>query len=124
MIRTQLYGLKSDGTYIPVTVDSSGKIQNAGEITIGEVTGPLTDTELRAEPVEVTGTVATTGGLTNAQLRATAVPVSLTGVATDAKLDDIIEALGSLETLLTTISGQLPAALTVGGNLKVEESGA
>lgn len=40
------------------------------------VTGPLTDTELRATPVPVSGTVAT-GGLTDTELRATAVPVSL-----------------------------------------------
>ena len=116
MIRAKLYGLKSDGTYVPVVVDSGGKIQNAGSITIGEVTGPLTDAELRADPVEVTGTVAVTGGLTNAQLRATAVPVVLDAVSL-GKLDDIIEALGAL-------SAQLPAALTAGGNLKVEESGA
>ncbi len=41
------------------------------------VTGPLTDTQLRATPVPVSGTVST-GGLTDTQLRATAVPVSLT----------------------------------------------
>lgn len=40
------------------------------------VTGPLTDAQLRATPVPVSGTVAT-GGLTDAQLRASAVPVSL-----------------------------------------------
>jgi hypothetical protein len=43
------------------------------------VTGPLTDAELRATPVPVSGTVAT-GGLTDAQLRATAVPVSLAAI--------------------------------------------
>ncbi len=40
-------------------------------------TGGLTDTQLRATPVPVSGTV-TTGGLTDTQLRASAVPVSLT----------------------------------------------
>jgi hypothetical protein len=39
------------------------------------VTGPLTDTELRATPVPISGTVAT-GALTDAQLRATPVPIS------------------------------------------------
>ncbi len=39
------------------------------------VTGPLTDTQLRASAVPVSGTV-TTGGLTDTQLRATPVPVS------------------------------------------------
>lgn len=38
-------------------------------------TGALTDTQLRATPVPVSGTV-TTGGLTDTQLRATAVPIS------------------------------------------------
>lgn len=46
------------------------------------VSGPLTDAELRATPVPISGTVtATTGGLTDAQLRASAVPVSLSTVA-------------------------------------------
>ncbi len=40
------------------------------------VTGPLTDTQLRATAVPVSGTVAT-GGLTDTQLRASAVPVSV-----------------------------------------------
>jgi hypothetical protein len=42
------------------------------------VSGGLTNTELRASPVPVTvsGTVAVSGGLTDAQLRASAVPVS------------------------------------------------
>lgn len=42
------------------------------------VTGPLTDTQLRASPVPVSGTV-TTGGLTDTQLRASPVPVSVPG---------------------------------------------
>ena len=64
-----------------------------------EVVGPLTDAELRAVPVPISGTVtatptgtqdvnvtngsiAVTGPLTDAQLRATPVPVSQGGVAT------------------------------------------
>lgn len=39
-------------------------------------TGPLTDTQLRATPVPVSGTVTATGPLTDTQLRATPVPVS------------------------------------------------
>lgn len=45
------------------------------------VSGPLTDAQLRAVPVPVSGTV-TTGGLTDAQLRATAVPVKENSTAT------------------------------------------
>lgn len=48
------------------------------------VTGPLTDAQLRATPVPVSGTVTASGPLTDAQLRATAVPVS--GPLTDAQL--------------------------------------
>lgn len=51
------------------------------------VTGPATDTQLRATPLPVSGTV-TTGGLTDAQLRATAVPVSGTVTATTGGLTD------------------------------------
>lgn len=38
--------------------------------------GPLTDAQLRATPVPVSGTVTASGPLTDAQLRATPVPVS------------------------------------------------
>lgn len=49
------------------------------------VTGPVTDAELRATPVPVSGTVAVSNpGLTDAQLRASAVPVS--GPLTDTEL--------------------------------------
>ena len=54
-----------------VAVDASAS--NPLPVTLG-----LTDAQLRATPVAVSGTV-TTGGLTDAELRATALPVSLTG---------------------------------------------
>lgn len=59
----------------------------------GEISAPLTDTQLRAadvavtlngEAVTITGTVAVSGPLTDTQLRATAVPVS--GPLTDTQL--------------------------------------
>lgn len=43
--------------------------------TTQPVSGPLTDAQLRATPVPISGTIAT-GGLTDMQLRASAVPVS------------------------------------------------
>jgi len=49
-------------------------IQTAVQGTLA-VSGPLTDTQLRATAVPISGSV-TTGGLTDTQLRATAVPVS------------------------------------------------
>jgi hypothetical protein len=48
------------------------------------VTGPATDTQMRATPLPVSGTVTATGPLTDTQLRATAVPVS--GPLTDTQL--------------------------------------
>lgn len=48
------------------------------------VSGPLTDTELRATAVPVSGSVTATGPLTDTELRATAVPVS--GPLTDTQL--------------------------------------
>lgn len=45
-------------------------------VVVGASSGGLTDTELRATPVPVSGTLAVTGPLTDTQLRATPVPVS------------------------------------------------
>lgn len=44
------------------------------------VTGPLTNTQLRATPLDVAVVSSTGGGLTDAELRAAAVPVSLASV--------------------------------------------
>ena len=72
------------GGYVNAKVTPSGAL-------VAEVTGPLTNTELRATPVPVsltsttvTGSVAVTGPLTDAQLRASAVPVSGTVAATQS----------------------------------------
>ena len=56
----------------------------AAAIVTLPVSGPLTDTQLRAAPVPVSGTVTASGPLTDTQLRASAVPVS--GPLTDAQL--------------------------------------
>jgi len=76
----------ASGTVLPV----SGTVTaNAGTGTLA-VSGPLTDTQLRATAVPVsgtvtanagTGTLAVSGPLTDTQLRATAVPVSGTVTA-------------------------------------------
>ena len=58
------------------------------------VTGPLTDTQLRATPVPVSGTVTASGPLTDTQLRATPVPVSGTVASTVA--DGASVALGAV----------------------------
>lgn len=57
------------------------------------VSGPLTDTQLRATAVPVSGTVTATGPLTDTQLRATAVPISLAAAAAAiAKAEDVASA--------------------------------
>jgi hypothetical protein len=85
--------IASDQSAIPV----SGPVTNAelratavpvsGTVT---ATGPVTNAELRATAVPVSGTVTATGPVTNAELRATAVPVSgtvtATGPVTNAEL--------------------------------------
>ena len=70
---------------ISITEDAITKeLQRVIPVDItGATVAPLTDTQLRATPVPVSGSV-TTGGLTDTQLRATAVPVS--GPLTDTQL--------------------------------------
>lgn len=69
------------------TTDNAGvhtphsNIDNTVTVTGTVTTGGLTDTELRATPVPVSGTVTASGPLTDAQLRATPVPVSGTVTA-------------------------------------------
>jgi len=79
-----------DGTHALV-VSVGGTITVIGGLTDAQlratpvpVSGPLTDTELRAVAVPISGTVAATGPLTDVELRAVAVPVS--GPLTDAEV--------------------------------------
>lgn len=60
------------GTFWQATQPVSGTFWQATQ----PVSGPLTDAQLRATPVPVSGTVTATGPLTDAQLRATPVPVT------------------------------------------------
>ncbi len=80
------------------------------------VTGPLTDTQLRASPVPVSGTVtATTGGLTDTQLRASAVPMTGSGAAGTAAAGVVtVQGIASMTKLLVTPdSVALPANQSV-----------
>jgi len=77
------------------------------------VTGPLTDAQLRASPVPVSGTVST-GGLTDAELRATPVPVSVSGVSTAANqvangvlLGAVTETAPATDTASSGLNGRL-----------------
>jgi hypothetical protein len=74
--------LGSDGTNSRrLKTDTDGNLQV--DVLSGTQTDALTDTQLRATPVPVSGTISTglTQPLTDAQLRATAVPVSGTVTA-------------------------------------------
>lgn len=64
---------------------------------------PLTDAQLRATPVPVSGTV-TTGGLTDTQLRATPVPTH------DQVLDDVIGTVGAVAPSKVVLIGAIDAA--------------
>lgn len=106
---SQWYVIKNDltlSTYaLPITL--SGQV-NVGAVSQGAAslvenwrvnvtnTVGLTDTELRASPVEVSGTVAT-GALTDAELRASPVEVTTT-------ISNVISTLNSTETHL--LSGE------------------
>lgn len=79
-------------------------------------TQPLTDTQLRATAVPISGTVATTGGLTDTELRATPVPVAtgLTQPTTPADTQPVSAASLPLPTGAATAANQQTDALTDG----------
>lgn len=132
---------QADGNASLASIDGKTPVLVGGQVpvvisTSVPVTGPVTDTQLRATPVPVTvsGTATVTGPLTDAQLRATPVPISgtvtantgLTQPLTDSQLRasafDVNVASTALatgaatssaqgvgNTLLTTIDGKTPA---------------
>lgn len=120
------------GTFWPTTQPVSGTVAVTGALTnaelratpvpiSGTITGPLTDTQLRATAVAVSGP------LTDAQLRATALPVSgavtVTGVATAAKQDELLAVMQNQSAATTwfaitpadTALATVPDAIYVGG---------
>lgn len=101
-----------DAGRIPVVLPPGGSGLTDTELraTAVPVSGPLTDGQLRATPVPVSGTVAVNVGLTDAQLRASAVPVS--GPLTDAQL----------RAAAVPVSGGADHVLTFAGD-KVDASG-
>lgn len=64
-----------------VAIDLGGAGAESLLTTSLPVSGPLTDTQLRATAVPISGTVTASGPLTDTQLRATAVPISGTVTA-------------------------------------------
>lgn len=114
--------LKAADTLTKVaTVDTITNVvhidDNGGSVTVD---GPLTDTQLRATPVPVSGTVST-GGLTDTQLRATPVPISgnLTNISGTVSLPTGASTAGnqitgnaSLSSIDTKLSGTLAVSAT------------
>jgi hypothetical protein len=89
--------------------------------TVNATTGGLTDTQLRASPVPVSGSVtATTGGLTDTQLRASAVPVSATalplpsGAATSTIQTDGSQKAQIIQSVLASAENSSVATLNAG----------
>src|SRR5688572_21906456 len=77
----------ADGTATLVPADANGLLVNLG--ANNDVTGPLTDAELRATAVPVSGTFfqatqPVSGPLTDAELRAVAVPISVATIPSHA----------------------------------------
>jgi hypothetical protein len=91
----ELYVKATDTDALLTTIDA-----DTGTIAT-EVAGLLTDTELRATPVPVSGTVTSNLG-------------TLNGAATSAKQDTIIGHLDGVETLLTDIEADTDTLAVVG----------
>lgn len=100
----QVVGIQAGGDLIGGDATNGLKVQVTTAPTTA-VTGPLTDTELRATPLPVSGTVTANAGTGTMAVSAAALPLP-TGAATSALQ-----------------GGGLPAALGAGGGLKVDGSG-
>lgn len=91
------------------SIDAKTPALSAGAVPVA---GPLTDTQLRATPVPVSGTVST-GGLTDTQLRATPVPVSGTVTANaGTNLNTSALALETTQALIKAKTDNLDIALS------------
>lgn len=124
-IEFQLDGVDTIVNRDTVTPGNSRGLPVVNLDAAGNVATPLTDAQLRATPVPVSGpltdvqlravAVPVSGPLTDSQLRAAAVPVSLasvplaTGAATEAKQDTGNTSLGSIDTKTPAlVSGRVP----------------
>lgn len=129
-------GLAKDATLttrLPASLDADGGLKVHVQNPSGGSGGGLTNTELRASPVPVSGTVsvgnsslAVTGPLTNSELRAAAVPVS--GPLTDAQLRAAgVPVTGTFWQATQPVSGTVsvgnfPATQPVSGTITVGNS--
>lgn len=105
------------------SIDGKTPVLVGGKVPVDTgLTQPLTNTELRATPVPVSGTIST-GGLTDAELRASAVEVAdvangvligavnETAPATDTASSGLNGRLQRIAQRLTSLIGLLPASL-------------
>lgn len=115
--------IASDQSAVPVSGPLTDAQLRAVAVPVsGTVTasGPLTDAELRATPVPVSGTVTASGPLTDAQLRATPVPVS--GAITNTTLS-VVGGGAEATALRVTVANDSTGLLSVddnGGSLTVD----
>lgn len=86
--------------------------------------GPLTDTQLRATPVPVSGTVTASGPLTDTQLRATAVPISgtVTATVTGATITGDVTVIQGTATNLKTQAEAYQGGVAVGAAAPLQVS--
>lgn len=82
------------------------------------VSGPLTDTELRATPVPVSGTVTANAGSGTFAVSAASLPLP-TGAATEATLSSLNGKVTAVDTGAVTISSALPAGTNNIGDVDV-----
>lgn len=117
------------GNATAVKVDNSAVTQPVSIATTVEVSGPLTDVQLRASviPVSIAATLPVSGPLTDTQLRAAEVPVSIaatvpvSGPLTDTQLRALsvpvsaaslpLPAGAATESTLAAVSAKLPATM-------------
>ena len=118
--------LESNSAAILAALGAPLTVSGAVTVAAGVVTtGGLTDDELRASPVEVTGTVTANGPLTDAQLRAGAVAV--TGPLTDTQLRAAAVPVSGTVTAnpaARTLTAAVGTAASAGDNTVVAAPGA
>lgn len=126
-VQHQKVKVEFGGDDVAIQVSSSNPLPVDGSGVVQPVSGPLTDTELRANPIivdgsgvtqpisgsiSVTGSVTTTG-LTDAELRASDIGVSVSslplpsGASTEAKQDTQIAGLASIDSGIADITTAL-----------------
>ncbi len=126
-VYAKLFGV----TIIDANGDSLFTVANPGNVTGTVATGGLTDAQLRATPVPISGTVTAIGPQTDAEARATAQPVSVAsqlglaanvaepGAAAAAVVTKVAVAGGA--NVIAQISWSLSEAPAAAVNLMIED---